>query len=177
MPQQNIAYKRFAYKDHSFNRDERCERDSNHSTDDYTHRMSAKSDFAFFHRLRVRWAEVDLQRVVFNGNYLLYFDVAFTEFWRATGLPDPIAQHAEGCELFVRKASIEYHGSATFDDELDIGVRCVKMGRSSMVVAIAIFRDNEHLIDGELVYVYANTRAKESVNIPAQWRTALQVTD
>ena len=36
--------------------------------------MTQKSDFNFFHRLRVRWAEVDLQRVVFNGNYLLYFD-------------------------------------------------------------------------------------------------------
>ena len=41
--------------------------------------MNSRSQFSFFHRLRVRWAEVDLQRVVFNGNYLLYFDVAFTE--------------------------------------------------------------------------------------------------
>jgi acyl-CoA thioester hydrolase len=86
--------------------------------------QTTREQFTFSHRLRVRWAEVDLQRVVFNGNYLLYFDVAFTEFWRATGLPDPLAQQAEGRELFVRKASIEYHGGATFDDELDIGVRC-----------------------------------------------------
>ena len=80
--------------------------------------MTQKSDFNFFHKLRVRWAEVDLQRVVFNGNYLLYFDVAFTEYWRATGLRDPLAQQAAGQELFVRKAQIEYHGSAGFDDEL-----------------------------------------------------------
>jgi acyl-CoA thioester hydrolase len=134
---------------------------------------AARADFRFFHRLRVRWAEVDLQRVVFNGNYLLYFDVAFTEYWRATGLPDPIAQQKEGKELFVRKAELEYLGSATFDDELDIGVRCEKIGRSSLAMALAIFRGDELLILGSLVYVYADAQAKQSVEIPPQWRSAL----
>jgi acyl-CoA thioester hydrolase len=135
--------------------------------------MTQKTDFHFFHRLRVRWAEVDLQRVVFNGNYLLYFDVAFTEYWRATGLPHPLDQQKNGIELFARKAQIEYHGSAGFDDELDIGVRCAKLGRSSMTFALAIFRDDEHLIDGELVYVYANAHEKKSVAIPQTWRDRL----
>jgi acyl-CoA thioester hydrolase len=132
--------------------------------------MVQKSDFAFFHRLRVRWAEVDLQRVVFNGNYLLYFDVAFTEYWRATGLPDPLSQQKHGAELYVRKAQIEYHGSAGFDEELDIGVRCAKLGRSSMTIALAIFRGDEHLIDGELIYVYVDTDARKSAAIPGGWR-------
>jgi len=135
--------------------------------------MTQKTDFNFFHRLRVRWAEVDLQRVVFNGNYLLYFDVAFTEYWRATGLRDPLGQQAAGQELFVRKAQIEYHGSAGFDDELDIGVRCARLGRSSMTIAIAIFRGDEHLIDGELVYVYADSRVKKSLAIPDAWRARI----
>ena len=135
--------------------------------------MVNRSQFSFFHRLRVRWAEVDLQRVVFNGNYLLYFDVAFTEYWRHTRLPDPLAQQAAGAELFVRKAQIEYHGSAGFDDEIDIGVRCARLGRSSMTMALAIFRGDEHLIDGELVYVYADANEKKSVAIPAAWRARI----
>lgn len=134
----------------------------------------SRTDFKFFHRLRVRWAEVDLQRVVFNGNYLLYFDVAFTEFWRSTGLPDPMAQQREGRELFVRKAELEYLGSATFDDELDIGVACEKIGRSSLTMKLAIFRGEELLIVGSLVYVYADAHAKQSVEIPAHWREQLQ---
>ncbi|MBL8310585.1 MAG: acyl-CoA thioesterase [Burkholderiales bacterium] len=132
--------------------------------------MTSRTEFSFFHPLRVRWAEVDLQRVVFNGNYLLYFDVAFTEYWRYTGLPDPLAQQAAGTELFVRKAQIEYHGSAGFDDELQIGVRCARLGRSSMTMAIAIFRADDHLIDGELTYVYADAHEKKSVPIPDAWR-------
>ncbi len=133
-----------------------------------------RAQFSFFHRLRVRWAEVDLQRVVFNGNYLLYFDVAFTEYWRATGLPDPIAQQKEGRELFVRKAELEYLGSATFDDELDIGVRCEKIGRSSLTMNLAIFRDDSCLITGTLTYVYADAHAKQSVEIPAAWRQRIE---
>jgi acyl-CoA thioester hydrolase len=134
---------------------------------------AARADFRFFHRLRVRWAEVDLQRVVFNGNYLLYFDVAFTEFWRGTGLPSVLEQNELGIELFARKAEIEYLASAHFDDELDIGVRCEKIGRSSLAMALAIFRGDELLILGSLVYVYADAQAKQSVEIPAQWRSAL----
>jgi acyl-CoA thioester hydrolase len=132
--------------------------------------MTTRSDFHFIHSLRVRWAEVDLQRVVFNGNYLLYFDVAFTEYWRATGLPDPLAQQKDGYELFVRKAEIEYLGSATFDDMIDIGVRCEKLGRSSMTIKLAIFREDELLIEGAMVYVYADTHAKKAVAIPDEWR-------
>ena len=47
----------------------------------------SRSDFSFFHPLRVRWAEADMQGIVFNGHYLTYFDVAFTEYFRAAGLP------------------------------------------------------------------------------------------
>jgi acyl-CoA thioester hydrolase len=132
-----------------------------------------RADFRFFHRLRVRWAEVDLQRIVFNGNYLLYFDVAFTEYWRSTGLPDPIAQQEEGRELFVRKAELEYLGSATFDEELDIGVRCEKIGRSSLTIRLAIFRSQELLVVGSLVYVYASAAETISVEIPNTWRARL----
>jgi acyl-CoA thioester hydrolase len=132
--------------------------------------MTQKSDFNFMYELRVRWAEVDLQRVVFNGNYLLYFDVAFTEYWRATALPGPLQQQETGFELFARKAQIEFHASAGFDDVLDVGVRCAKIGRSSMTIAIAIYRGDERLVDGELIYVYTDARARKSVVIPQAWR-------
>ena len=81
----------------------------------------AREDFSFFRPLRVRWAEVDMQGIVFNGHYLTYFDVAFTEYWRATSLPSVLQQAEEGREMFARKASIEYQAPARFDDVLDIG--------------------------------------------------------
>ncbi len=44
-----------------------------------------RAQFRVSHALRVRWAEVDRQNIVFNGHYLTYFDVAITEYWRAIG--------------------------------------------------------------------------------------------
>jgi len=81
--------------------------------------------------MRVRWAEVDKQGIVFNGHYLMYFDVAITEYYRALGYPYPegLAQH--GTDLFVKKAGVEYHASAGYDDEIDACVRVARLGRSS----------------------------------------------
>jgi len=133
----------------------------------------AKQDFSFFHTLRVRWSEVDMQAIVFNGNYLNYFDVAFTEYWRATGLPDLIAQSEAGLELFARKAVVEYHAPSRFDDVLDIGVRCAELGRSSLRFVLEIYRGDEHLISGEILYVHANSRVLKSEPVPVAWREGL----
>jgi len=54
----------------------------------------AYADFRHRHALRVRWAEVDMQGVVFNGHYLTYCDVCVTEYWRAIGVPYPQDFHA-----------------------------------------------------------------------------------
>ncbi len=133
----------------------------------------ARQDFSFFHSLRVRWSEVDMQAIVFNGHYLNYFDVAFTEYWRETGLPDVIAQAEAGLELFARKASIEYHAPARFDDLLDIGVRCADLGRSSMRFVLEIYKADELLISGEMLYVHADSRIRKSEPVPQAWRDVL----
>lgn len=133
----------------------------------------AREDFSFFHSLRVRWAEVDMQGIVFNGNYLTYFDVAFTEYWRETGLPNVLQQARDGRELFARKATIEYLAPARFDDVLNIGVRCAGLGRTSVRFVLEIHLGEQHLISGELVYVYADTAARKGVPVSEEWRAVL----
>ncbi|HZW14383.1 MAG TPA: thioesterase family protein [Noviherbaspirillum sp.] len=133
----------------------------------------AREDFSYFHSLRVRWAEVDMQGIVFNGHYLTYFDVAFTEYWRETGLPNVLQQARDGREMFARKATIEYQAPARFDDVLDIGVRCAGFGRTSVRFVLEIYLGEQHLISGELVYVYADTSARKGVPLPDEWRSVL----
>jgi len=133
-----------------------------------------REDFKFFHPLRVRWAEVDRQDVVFNGNYLLYFDVAVTEYWRAL-IAGREAQYGEKLQawmhnIYVAKATVEYHASARFDDMLDIGVRLAKLGRSSMRFVPEIYRGAEHLITGELIYVYRDPVVQASAPVPEELR-------
>ena len=127
----------------------------------------AREDFSFCHRLRVRWAEVDKQGIVFNGNYFLYFDVTITEYWRAIGIdyPDGYVE-AFGADMYAVKASAEYFGSAGFDDILDIHGRTAKLGRSSMQFLLEIWRGEEHLVSGELIYVNADPSTRKSVPLP-----------
>ncbi|MFQ3581284.1 MAG: thioesterase family protein [Chloracidobacterium sp.] len=129
--------------------------------------------FSFTYSLRVRWAEVDAQGVVFNGHYLTYFDVGVTEYWRAAGLTYPADFTTEGTDLFLVKATVEYHAPAGFDDLITIGVRCARLGRSSMTYALGIYRQTTCLTSGELVYVNANPQTRTALPIPAALRERL----
>ncbi len=129
-----------------------------------------RHDFRKLHRLRVRWAEVDLQQIVFNGHYLMYFDTAVAEHWRALALPYHATMAQLGGDLFVRKAELEYHASARYDDQLEIGVRCQRIGNSSMVLGCAVFRGSQRLVDGELVYVFADPATRRSLPVPEALR-------
>jgi len=133
----------------------------------------ARSDFTFSQPLRVRWAEVDRQGIVFNGNYLLYFDVGITEYWRAIGCPYPDALVRHGSDMFVKKASVEYHAPAGYDDVLDVCVRVGRIGRSSVQFLLEIHRGDEHLVDGEVIYVNADPTTRQSAVVPAFLREAI----
>lgn len=132
-----------------------------------------RQDFRFFHRLRVRWVEVDMQKIVFNGHYLMYFDTAISDYWRALALPYEEAMGQLGGDLYVKKASIEYHASARFDERLDVALKCVRVGTSSMVFSGAIFRGNDLLITCELIYVFADPASQTSRPVPDALRRLL----
>ena len=133
----------------------------------------AAGEFTFSHSLRVRWAEVDRQGIVFNGHYLMYFDVGITEYWRALGYPYPDGLLKHGTDLYVKKASVEYHASAQYDDVLDVMVRVARIGRSSLQFLIEIHRDAEHLISGEVLYVNADPATRKSQPVPDFLREAI----
>lgn len=132
-----------------------------------------RQDFRFFHRLRVRWAEVDMQKIVFNGHYLMYFDTAVGDYWRALALPYEATMVQLGGDLYVKKAGVEYHASARYDDQLDIGMKCGRIGNSSLVFQAAIFRGDALLVTGELVYVYANPTTQTSQPVPDSLRQTM----
>lgn len=135
--------------------------------------MTEPQSFPFFHRLRVRWVEVDAQQVVFNGHYLTYLDVAISEYWRAVGLPYPEGvQHVQG-DIFARRNTLEYHAPARLDDWLDIGVRCERIGTSSITVAWAIWAQGRLLVTGETVYVFTSLATGKSAPVPDSVRAQL----
>ena len=132
-----------------------------------------RQDFRFFHALRVRWVEVDMQKIVFNGHYLMYLDTAVSDYWRALALPYEQSLHGMGGDLFVVKSSLEYKASALYDDLLHIGMRCARIGNSSIVFDGVVFRGDQVLVKGELVYVYADPQTQTSKPVPQALRDIL----
>ena len=131
---------------------------------------TTRSSFRFLDRLRVRWAEVDLQKIVFNGHYLMYFDTAVAGYWRALALPYHETMAELQGDLYVRKATLEYEASARYDDQLEVGIRCARIGNSSMVFEAAVFRGAQRLVHGELVYVFADPATQTSRPVPPALR-------
>jgi acyl-CoA thioester hydrolase len=114
-----------------------------------------------------------MQKIVFNGHYLTYIDTAVAEYWRAIGLPYPEGYVGRyGNDLYLRKATVEYLGSARYDDLLDVCCRVGKLGRSSMTFHFEIYRENEEtpLVGAELVYVNADPASMRAAPLPDELR-------
>ena len=136
--------------------------------------LPAWGDFRFTHRLRVRWVEVDAQKVVFNGHYLTYLDTAIGDYWRAVGLPYPDALvHVQG-DLYVRHHDLDYHAPAELDDWLDIGIRCAKVGRSSITVSWGMWSQGRLLVSGNTVYVFTHLSDGRPAHVPEAVRGQIE---
>ena len=136
-----------------------------------------RPDFVCAHRLRVRWAEVDMQKIVFNGHYLTYLDTAIAEYWREIGVPYPhgyVDRYAN--DVYLRKATLEYLGSARYDDELAVCCRVARLGRSSMTFVFEIYRREEPapLITAELIYVNADPATMQAAPLPEELRSRVR---
>ena len=98
------------------------------------------------------------------AHYLAYCDVCVTEYWRAIGMIYPGAFLAIGADLFVRKATLEYHAPAAYDDELG-DLRTNRTSRhdepdfQGRDVPRADSADRA-LVEGELVYVCTDPVSK-----------------
>jgi acyl-CoA thioester hydrolase len=127
----------------------------------------------FVHRLRVRYGECDPQGIVFNANYLLYFDVAFTELWRA-GVGPWQEMAAHGVDAVVAEANIDFRAPARFDDELELRARITRLGRTAITTEIDVVRDEQLLVAGRLRHVCVDTETWGKTDVPDWVRNGLQ---
>ena len=129
-----------------------------------------RSDFWFFWPTRVRYAEIDAQGVVFNGNYLTYFDTAITDYIRALPYAYGLGgDKAAGTDFHIVKATVEYKAPIRFDDEIEVGVRTARLGRTSIVYQLAIFPKGGDAVlsTGEVIWVSTDLAAHKSAPLPA----------
>ena len=131
--------------------------------------------FPFSTAFRVRYSEIDGQKIVFNSRYLEYGDVALTEFWRWANLAD-IGPDWLDAEFNVVRATVDYKQSLRFDDMIEAWVRIERVGTSSMVLRIDLCHaDTGELHAGvEIVSVHVDLGERKSKPIPDNVRTRLE---
>jgi acyl-CoA thioester hydrolase len=126
----------------------------------------------FVHELRVRYGECDPQGIVFNANYLLYFDVAFTELWRAA--VGPWQEMVErGVDAVVAHADLDFRAPARYDDLLALPVRITSLGRTAITTEIDVMRDDELLVAMRARHVCVSTETWEKTELPTWVRDGL----
>ena len=131
--------------------------------------------FPFSTRFRVRYSEIDGQKIVFNSRYLEYADVALTEFWRWADLTE-IGPDWLDAEFNVVRSTIEYKKPLRLDDMIEAFVRIDRIGSSSMTHRIDLCHADTGDLHAtvEIVSVHVDLEARKSKPIPESVRVRLE---
>jgi len=124
----------------------------------------------FRESVAVRYQEVDPQNVVFNAHYLGWCDMAFAGWMRSalgwTGVGDAV-------DWMLVRAEIEWQGSATYGDTVDIDCGAARWGRSSFDVAYRGMVGAAPVFTALITYVCVVPGTKASTPITDAMRGAL----
>ena len=121
-----------------------------------------------FKEIEVRVDDTDLMQVVHSNKYLNYFDDGFISFVQKLN-KNCGELHKEGIVFPVRKVEIEYLRSATFGDKILIHTRVIKVGHTSIILAMDCYKNNKSkdtlLVKGVIVRLIMDMNTNELIKI------------
>jgi len=133
--------------------------------------MSTSNEFAWRHRLTVRFRDCDAMGHVNHAVYFTYFEQGRLTFWRElTGTPSPHAR------VIIAHAECDYRAPAHFGDELEVRVNVGDIGQSSFTLIYEIVHcgSNRLVARGSTVMVSYDYEKGVSVPLPPATRDLLQ---
>ncbi|MDQ3229076.1 MAG: tol-pal system-associated acyl-CoA thioesterase [Pseudomonadota bacterium] len=99
---------------------------------------------------RVYWEDTDAGGVVYHAQYLAFLERARSEWLRARGKGQELLRREHDLVFAVRAMQIDFRKPARLDELLDVSVALLQCRRASLVIAQAIHRDGEVLVDAEV---------------------------
>jgi acyl-CoA thioester hydrolase len=94
-------------------------------------------------RLRVRYAETEKMGVVYNSNYLIWFEIGRVELMRELG-HSYREMEEDGYLLPVAEVTCRFKGSAAYDDQIVIHTNILKLRRSLIQFGYQVFRESDN---------------------------------
>jgi acyl-CoA thioester hydrolase len=128
----------------------------------------------FLHTIRVRYGECDPQGVVFNANWLAFFDIVITELFRERVSGDYTAMLEAGTDMVVAEATVRFLGPAGFDDEIEFAATVARLGTTAMSTHIEATVEGRPVASGDIRHVFIDPAAKTKKEIPAVVREGLE---
>lgn len=132
-----------------------------------------RAEFRLFRAIGTRWMDNDVYGHVNNVVYYSYFDTAVNGWLlEATGA-DIRSLPAIGV---VAETSCRFLKSVSFPEALELGLRCERLGRRSVVYGLGVFKpgDSEPAAVGRFVHVYVDAATRRPVDVPEAIRLAVQ---
>jgi len=133
-------------------------------------------DFPVIYRRRIRYSDADAQKIVFNANYSVYFDDTLTDYLDAAGLGID-EMPARGYEIVLRRMELDFLGSARIGDEICVGMRFVRFGKTSMTARGQVWIDGNPeapLVEVTAIHVMVDAEHFQPVPIPEFVREAIE---
>jgi acyl-CoA thioester hydrolase len=127
------------------------------------------ADYPHARPIGTRWMDNDAYGHVNNVTYYSYFDTAVNEHLiRAGGLTS-----GHRSRPVVERVSLPI---VSFPEAIDVGLRVVKLGTSSVKYEIGIFRqdDDEPAATGYFVHVWVDRVTLRPASLPPRVRAALE---
>jgi acyl-CoA thioester hydrolase len=134
--------------------------------------LPSRRDFSVFRAMQTRWMDNDHYGHVNNVAYYSYFDSAVNGFL------------IEACELDVRslpaigvvaETGCRFFKEVSFPEALQIALRLEKLGNTSVIYQLAVFRgeEQEPAAVGRFVHVYVDAATRRPVPVPDVIRQAV----
>jgi acyl-CoA thioester hydrolase len=132
-----------------------------------------RADYPHVIAIATRWMDNDTYAHVNNVTYYSYFDTVVNEHLIRAGGLDIAADPVIG---IVVETGCLFRKSLSFPDLVDAGLAVTKLGGSSVVYEIALFRqgDDDAAALGRFVHVWVDRATQRPVAIPARIRAALE---
>jgi acyl-CoA thioester hydrolase len=130
--------------------------------------MSLRNKKSFSYNFRIRYSEVDAQKIVYNSHYLTFLDVSIFEFFDAIGFNQEEYIKETNNEFHTVRAVVEYKAPATLGDTIEVLTRIKKIGNSSITFQQEIYlhKSDKLLATGEIVWVNTNQEEMVPTTVP-----------
>lgn len=111
--------------------------------------------------IRVRYQETDKMGVVYNGNYLTWFEIGRTEFFRELGLEYSVLEK-QGVLVPVVDVRCQYRSPAKYDDEVVIQTKITEIRAVKIKFEYQVLKktDKKLLAIGYTIHAFTSRELK-----------------